>query len=179
MMRVDLRREKMRMTPNDISQKTFNRKIMGYDPEEVTDFLRKIAGELGQCMHEKNKLQGAIREKELNIIEYKERDELLKKTIATATKMAERMHTDSNREAKLILDQAFQKAQSITKEAKQSLKDIHNEINHLKKVRLQFENNLRTLIQSHLSMLEKGKSMAPTPLSCDVTQAVKVLNTQL
>ena len=68
----------MKIAPIDIAHKTFGRKVMGYDPEEVMDFLRKTADELEQLVSEKNHLRESLREKELSIIEYKERDELLK-----------------------------------------------------------------------------------------------------
>ena len=154
----------MKIAPIDITQKTFTRKIMGYDQDEVMDFLKKIADELEQWINERNTLRETIREKDLNIIEYKERDELLKKTISTATKMAERMHKDSSSEAKLIINNATQKAEMIIQEAKASLKDIYNEITYLKKIRLQFENNLRALIHSHVSMLDQGKKIMPNPV---------------
>ena len=115
-------------------------------------------------MSERNTLRESIREKELSIIEYRERDELLKNTITTATKMSDRIHTDAEREAKLIVGDASQKAEIITQDARNSLKKIYEEIAELKKVRMQFENNLRALIQSHLTMLEQGKKIMPSPM---------------
>ncbi|NJL24643.1 MAG: DivIVA domain-containing protein, partial [Calothrix sp. SM1_5_4] len=36
----------MRIAPIDIAHKTFHRKMMGFDPDEVMDFLRLVAEEL-------------------------------------------------------------------------------------------------------------------------------------
>ena len=160
----------MRIAPIDIAHKTFSRKIMGFAPEEVMDFLRKMADELEQLMSERNNLRESLREKELSIIEYRERDELLKNTITTATKMSDRIHTDAEREAKLIIDDASQKAEIITQDARNSLKKIFEDIAELKKVRMQFENNLRALIQSHLTMLEQGRKIMPSPMVNEKSQ---------
>ena len=106
----------MRIAPIDIAHKTFHRKMMGLDPDEVMEFLRMVAEELEASIKERNSLRETLREKDLAIAEYRERDELLKSTITTATRMSERMQVDAEREAKLILHDANQKAETIVRE---------------------------------------------------------------
>lgn len=153
----------MRIAPIDIAHKTFGRKMMGFDPEEVMGFMRLVAEEMEALIKERNSLKENLRDKELAIAEYRERDELLKSTITTATRMSERMQVDADREAKLILNDANQKADVIVREARDSLKRIYNEITDLKKVRMQFENNLKAIIQSHLQMIDQGAKIMPNP----------------
>lgn len=154
----------MRIAPIDIAHRTFHRKMMGFDSDEVMDFLRLVAEELESLIKERNSLKESLREKELAIGEYRERDELLKSTITTATRMSEKMQVDAEREAKLILHDANQKAEMIVRESRDSLKRIYNEINDLKRVRMQFENNLKALINSHFTMLEQGQKIMPNPV---------------
>src|SRR6185312_14873919 len=108
--------DSMRIAPIDIAHKTFHRKMMGFDPDEVMDFLRQVAGELESLVKERNSLRETLREKELAVSEYRERDELLKSTITTATRMSEKMQVDAEREAKLILHDANQKGDMIVRE---------------------------------------------------------------
>ena len=42
----------MRIAPIDIAHKTFGRKMMGLDPEEVMDFMRQVAGEMEALVKE-------------------------------------------------------------------------------------------------------------------------------
>ncbi len=154
----------MRVAPIDIAHKTFHRKMMGFDPDEVMDFLRLVAEELESLVKERNSLKETLREKELAIAEYRERDELLKSTITTATRMSEKMQIDAEREAKLIIHDANQKADMIVRESRDSLRRIYNEITELKRMRMQFENNMRALVQSHLTMLEQGQKIMPNPV---------------
>lgn len=154
----------MRIAPIDIAHKSFGRKMMGFDPEEVMDFMRLVAEEMEALIKERNSLKENLREKELAVSEYRERDELLKSTITTATRMSEKMQVDAEREAKLIINDANQKADVIVREARDSLKRIYNEIADLKKVRMQFENNLKAIIQSHLQMLDQGAKLMPNPV---------------
>lgn len=154
----------MRIAPIDIAHKTFHRKMMGFDPDEVMAFLKLVADELESLIKERNSLKETLREKELSIAEYRERDELLKSTITTATRMSEKMQVDAEREAKLIINDANQKAEVIVRESRDSLKRIYADITELKKLRMQFENNLKALVQSHLTMLEQGQKIMPNPV---------------
>ena len=153
----------MKIAPIDITHKTFGRKMMGLAPDEVMDFLRIVADEMETLLCDRNNLRETLREKELAIIEFKERDELLKTTITTATRMAEKIREDAERESKLIISDANQKSEMIVRDSRDSLKKIYGDISDLKRIRLQFENNMRALVQSHLTMLEQGQKIMPSP----------------
>ncbi len=151
----------MKITPIDIAHKSFGKKMMGLDTDEVMDFLQQIAAQMESLIQEKNSLKEAIREKELSLMEYKERDQVLKETIHTATQMGERLRQDAEREAKLIVADAAQKAEIITRDSRDSLKKMYQEVTELKRARMQFEANLKALAQAHLSLLETGEKYMP------------------
>lgn len=151
----------MKHYPSEIANKRFERKMMGYDPDEVMDYLTVLAAQMDALLQERNDLREAIKEKELSLLEYKERDQVLKATITSASQMAERMRGDAEREAKLIINDANQKAELITRDAKDSLKKVFTELGDLKRTRLQFEANLRAMIQAHLSLIEQGQQFMP------------------
>ncbi len=154
----------MKIAPIDIAHKTFSRKFMGFDPDEVRDFLQRISEEMESLARERNQLRENLREKELVIMDYRERDDMLKKTMETATQMTEKLRLDAEREAKLIVNDAKQKAELIIKDSRDSLKKTYSEISNLKRARVQFENNLRALAQAHLSMLQQGDKYMPDPM---------------
>ncbi|MGZ3691896.1 MAG: DivIVA domain-containing protein [Pseudobdellovibrio sp.] len=151
----------MKHYPSEIANKTFEKKMMGYDQDEVSDFLTVVAAQMDALLQERNALRDALKEKELTLLEYKERDQVLKATITSASQMAEKMRIDSEREAKLIINDANQKAELITRDAKDSLKKVFTEIGDLKRTRMQFEANLRAMVQAHLSLLEQGQQFMP------------------
>lgn len=151
----------MKITPIDIAHKSFGKRMMGLDSDEVTDFLQQIAAQMESLIQEKNALKEALREKELSLMEYKERDQILKETIATAGQMADRLRQDAEREAKLIVADAQQKAEIITRDSRDSLKKMYQEVTELKRARMQFEANLKALAQAHLSLLEQGEKYMP------------------
>ncbi|MBT4761736.1 MAG: DivIVA domain-containing protein [Bdellovibrionaceae bacterium] len=153
----------MKIAPIDIAHKSFSRKMMGFDPEEVMDFLRMISDEMESLIKERNQLKDQLRDKEMSINEYRERDELLKHTITTATKMSEKIRKDTERESKIIISDANHQAEVIVCDAKESLKKIYAEVSDLKRIRMQFENNLKALINSHMTMLDQGHTVMPSP----------------
>lgn len=152
----------MKITPVDLAHKSFGKKMFGYDDSEVSDFLSQIATQLEELIHERNNLREKIREKDLALAELKERDNVLKSTIATATQMSDRFRQDAERECKLIVADAQQKAEILTRDARDSLKKMYQEISDLKKMRMQFEANLKAIAQAHLSLLEQGEKFLPS-----------------
>jgi len=156
------RREAMKITPIDIAHKNFNKKMFGLDEQEVADFLQKIASQMEELIHERNNLRELARDRELQLNDQKERDQVLKSTISTAGQMAERLRLDAEREAKLILADAHQKAEMITRDSRDSLKKAYQEISDLKRMRMQFEANLRAMAQAHLSLIEQGEKFMPS-----------------
>jgi len=151
----------MRISPIDIAHRTFGKKFSGYDPDEVSDFLQGVADEFEGIIKERNSLKENLREKELNLIELKERDQILQDTITTAHKMAENIRTDAQREAKLILNDAEFKSDVITRDARDSLKKVYQEIMDLKRVKMAFETRLKSLVKSYLCILEDNRDVFP------------------
>lgn len=151
----------MKHYPAEIAHKTFEKKMMGYDPDDVSDFLIVIAAQMEALLQERNAYQKALKEKELSLLEYKDRDHVLKATITSASQMAEKMRSDAERESKLIINDAQQKAEIITRDAKDSLKKVYQEVADLRKARMQFEANLKAMAQAHLSLLEQGETFMP------------------
>ena len=144
----------MKLVPVDIAHKSFTKKIMGYDEAEVSNFLSTVAQEMDALIREVNRLKETLREKELQVLEYRDRDKVLKDTITSAHQMADKMVKEAEREAKLILNDANQKAEMIGRDSRDQLKSLYREISELKRVKLQFEANVKSVIQAHLSLLE-------------------------
>jgi cell division initiation protein len=166
----------MKFNSVEINERTFRKKLFGLDPEQIFDFLRKLSIEMDLLTKEKAELKKTCKKLETDLDEYRQRDELLKNTLANATKMSDRIRLDSDRECKLIINDAHQKADMIVREAKDSLKNIYHEVADLKRVRMQFENNIRALIQSHIAMLEQSRQIMPDP-TIDAEKLKATLNT--
>ena len=167
----------MKIAPIDIAHKTFARKVMGVDPDEVMDFMRDVADQMEEIIRERNALKEALRQKEMSLMDYKERDQTLQSTIQTAAKMSDGIRSDAEREAKLIVGDAQQKSEMILKDSRDQLKRVYQEIADLKRLRMQFEVNLRTICQSHISMIDQSHMAVPDP-ALNLAQAQSHANSQ-
>ncbi|GIL16649.1 MAG: hypothetical protein BroJett040_04000 [Oligoflexia bacterium] len=152
----------MKITPIDINHKSFNKKMFGIDEIEVQTYLEQVASQMEELIHERNALKEALREKELQMNDLRQRDQVLQGTITTASQMADKFRQDSEREGKLIIADAQQKAEIILRDSRDSLKKMYQEIADLKRVRMQFEANLKALAQAHLTLLEQGEKYMPS-----------------
>ncbi len=153
----------MHLSPLEISQKLFTKRMMGYDLQEVTDFLYIISSQMEEIVQERNKLREALKEKEYQLFEYKERDKILKDTITTAGQMAEKIRVDAEREAKSITNEAKTKAEFITRDARDSIGRTYEEMTNLKKIKMQFEAQIKAVVQSHLEMIQQHNKIVQNP----------------
>ena len=153
----------MRIAPIDIANKTFGKRIYGLDTEEVYDFLRDIADEIETLSRQHEQLQEKYEKMESSITEYKDREDTLKQTLQTASQMSDRMRSEAQRESELIVKEARQRADIIIKEARESLRNMYQDVNDLKKSRMQFEAGLKSLVKAHLAMIDQGHTVVPDP----------------
>ncbi len=151
----------MKHYPAEIANKTFDRKMMGFDIDQVKDYLIVVAAQLEALIIEKKTLSEELRDKNLQLLEHKDREQVLKNAITQTTEITEKMRTETDRECQLIINDAHQKAEIITQDAKDSLRKIYQEVSDLKKSKMQFEANLKAMAQAHLSLLEQTESYMP------------------
>jgi cell division initiation protein len=151
----------MKFYPTEIANKTFDRKMMGFDPEQVVNFLTIIANQTENLAQQIQTLNQELMEKELQLHEYRDRDNVLRSAITQATKITDQMKQETEHEVKLIIADAQHKAEIITRDAKDSLRKVYQEISDLKKSRMQFEANLKAMAQAHLSLLEQAETYMP------------------
>ncbi len=144
----------MRITPLDIQQKQFTSKFRGFDIEEVDSFLEHIREEMEELLRENANLREDVRRYEKQLKEYKSVESTLKDTLIATQKMVEDYQTNAKKEAELIMKEAELNAEELMSEAQSRVIKIHEDITDLKGVRTHFKEELKRLIESHMSMLE-------------------------
>ena len=79
------------------------------------------------------------------------------------------MRKDSEREANLIINDAQQRAEAIVRDARDSLKKTYQDISEMKRLKSQFEVALKSLLTSHLDLLERNTGYLPHVPNLDMT----------
>ena len=144
----------MNITPLDIQQQQFKGKMLGgLDPHDVDAFLQMVAAEMESLIRENSDLKEQGRKVSQQIEEFSQREVTLRDTMLAAQKISEEMKANAQKEATLLISEAELKGERIVADAENRLLQLNNQIHEIKRLKLQFESNLRSLLESHLKML--------------------------
>jgi cell division initiation protein len=144
----------MNITPLDITQKQFKKVFRGFDPEEVEAFLGLVAVELEALLKDYANLNDDAQRKTEQLVDFRARERALQETLVAAQKASEEIRESARKEAEITISDAELQAEKIVQAAHTRFLRIVDDINELKRQRLQFETNVRTLVESHVKLLE-------------------------
>jgi len=144
----------MNITPLDITQKQFRRVFRGLDPEEVEAFLALVAIEFEAVVKDVLALREDNHRKAEDIAEYRSRERALQETLVTAQKASEEIRESARKESEITISDAELQAEKIVQAAHSRFLRIVDDINELKRQRIQFETNVRTLVESHVKLID-------------------------
>lgn len=144
----------MRITPLDIQQKQFPMKFRGFDVEEVYAFLEVIREEMEELLRENANLKENVQRAEVQVREFKDMESTLRETLMTAQQMVEDYKINARKEAELLIKEAEFRAENMIKESHEKVIKIHEDITDMKGIRRHFKEELKRLIENHLTMLE-------------------------
>jgi cell division initiation protein len=144
----------MKITPLDIQQQEFKKVFRGYDPHEVDAFLDLLKSAFEELILENNTLMDELKKNQAALEEFKEREKLIKETIMMSQKVSEEIKLNAEKEAEAIIAQAKVKAQEIISSSHVRTMEIRDEIKELRRQRIELESKLRTLLETHLKLLE-------------------------
>ncbi|HDZ62502.1 MAG TPA: DivIVA domain-containing protein [Nitrospirae bacterium] len=147
----------MRITPLDIQQKQFPAKFRGFDEEEVDSFLEIVREEMEELLRDNAALREESKRAEKQLKEYKSIESALRDTLMTTQQIVEEYRNTAKKDAELIRKEAELRAEEIVRAAQEKVIKIHEDITDLKGVRMHFKEEVRRLIESHLTMLNFDK----------------------
>ena len=147
----------MNVSKIDILNRTFGRRMRGYDRAEVDAFMAEVAETVGELTERISGLEDTVSGMEDALAEHRSREQTLRDTLVTTQKMIEDIKAQAQKEAQLILDAANAKAEAMLNQAHLRLAQIHDDISELKKQRTQFEVKLRSILELHLRLMEQDK----------------------
>ena len=147
----------MKPTAFDIQQKQFHIRFRGFDVREVDRFLEELAEGFEELSRESELQENEINRAKKEIHQYTEREKALKHTLANAQNAIDGMRVNAIKEAELIVSNAEAKAEKILNAAHNRLAQIHEDIAELKRQRVQFEVQFRSLLESYSRVLDVDK----------------------
>ncbi len=148
----------MKITPLDIRQKRFEAALRGYSRREVEAFLELMASEFEDVVKENIAFKEELKRIQAKLDTHQERERTLQETMVTAQRISEDMKAAAKKEAEIVLADAEQQAEKIVQSAHTRLVQVVEDINELKRQRVQFESQVRAVIESHAKLLEAFSS---------------------
>jgi cell division initiation protein len=145
----------MKLTPLDIRKQTFKKKTMGgVDPAEVQAFLEMVSGEAEELIRENTSLAERMEGLETKVDDYRRMEKTLQDTLLSAQKTSEELRKNAEQRGDLVVKEAQFKADQIIGEARARLMDLQRQIADLKNMRSGYLAKFRSLLDSHLEMLQ-------------------------
>lgn len=145
----------MKLSPLDIYNREFNKTTFGYNVKQVDEFLDEVGMAYERLLKEVNALQDENERMKEKLENYKETEERLEKILLTVQETAKEQINQARKEAELIIKRTEIKAEQMEKELREELKEKYQALQELKESKELFKIRFRTLLESHLKMLDE------------------------
>jgi cell division initiation protein len=145
----------MKLSPLDIYNREFNKTTFGYNVKQVDEFLDEVGMAYERLLKEVNALQDENERMKEKLENYKETEERLEKILLTVQETAKEQINQARKEAELIIKRTEIKAEQMEKELREELKEKYQTLQELKESKELFKIRFRTLLESHLKMLDE------------------------
>ncbi len=144
----------MRISPIDIQQQQFKSRLMGYDKAGVDQFLELLAEELERLVRKNQDLQEELARTSATLAEMRDREETLKETLISTQKITEALKSTARREVDVLMAEAEIKAERLMHNAEERRLQLIEEVQEIKRQKVDFEVGLRGLLEKHIRMLD-------------------------
>ena len=144
----------MKISPMDIQQQQFKGKMFGgLDADDVDAFLQTVAGEMEELLRENDELKARLSRNATAIAEMEARESQLRETMLAAQRITEEMKANAQKEAHLVVSEAELKGERIIADAEKKLVDLNNQIQDLRRDKVQFESGFKGLLDTYYKLL--------------------------
>ncbi|WP_274651838.1 DivIVA domain-containing protein [Paenibacillus humicola] len=145
----------MPLTPLDIHNKEFGRRLRGYDEDEVNEFLDQVIKDYEALIRENKEMQNQAIALQEKLNHFANIEETLSKTIIIAQEAADEVKNNAKKEAQLIIKEAEKNADRIINESLSKSRKVALEVEELKKQASIYRARFRTLVEAQLELLSQ------------------------
>lgn len=143
----------MALSPLDIHNKEFNRKMRGYDVDEVNTFLNQVMKDYELKIKEIEDLTKQVDDLKSQVNHFSNMETTLNQSIVIAQETAEEVKVNARREAKLIIKESKKNADRIINDALNETRHAAMEMEGIRRQANIFRARLTMLIQSQLEIV--------------------------
>jgi cell division initiation protein len=144
----------MRITPLEIQSHRFGRRLRGFDPEEVEVFLRMVTEDYEALLKECEAQRSRIAHLEERVGALTGQERLLQETLLNAQSMTDKMRSAAEKECNVLLGEAELRAEKIIDASHRRAGRLAENIRELRGLRSQMAESLRSVLDTHLGLIE-------------------------
>lgn len=144
----------MNITPASIKEQKFAKAMRGYSPEEVEEFLNKLADELDALLKEQGETKTELEKAQAIIEAYKRIETNLRDTLSKANESSTQSINNAKKQADSLLKDAEEKSAQMVQKAEEEAESIRSAVLSLKEERNMIVARLKAIINSQAALLE-------------------------
>jgi cell division initiation protein len=148
-----------RLTPVDILNLRFNRRVSGYAIPEVDDFVRRVASDMEALLSEGAAQRERLLAQERELTQYREIEVMMRDALVLAQKAADETRTSARREADVTLHEAQARTRELDAQTQTRLAEVEVRIDRLVQERRRLARELRTRLTAQLAWLDEEMAM--------------------
>ena len=138
------------ITPLEIQNKKFSKKMRGYDENEVDEFLDRLTEDYEALYRENAILKDKVQILEDKMKHYTDMEASLQNALVIAQAAAEESTKNAQEKCSLMIKQAEEEARRIIERANEKIMDIENQYQEAKKQMYIFRTRFKTLLEAQL-----------------------------
>lgn len=144
----------MGLTPVELRDFEFGRKMRGYDPEEVDSLIEAAAESLESLIKENGRLQQEIGTLKSRLSTYENIEQSLKEALVNAQEAAKQQQAAAEQEIQLKLERAELERRESLSRNQQELEHLNRQIADLRQMKASYLAEMRAVLETHLRLLD-------------------------
>jgi len=146
-----------KITVVDIQHKQFKKKLNGYDPADVDQYLDEVIETLEDEAQQRAALEAEMSDLRERISHFKAMEESLHNTLLLARRTADEVKASAHKEADLIKAEARLSVEKEIASLLERANDARRDHQRALETAEQAKGELRGLLMTHLALLDRGE----------------------
>lgn len=141
------------LTPNDITNKKFEKSAIGYKTEEVDNFLDEIINSYSELYNDKEEAEAKLEVLAEKLEEYRSNEDSLRTVLMGAQKLGENIVRDAKAKAEVILSDAENQVKQVFSESESKILKEKETLATVQKETTDFKKHLLAMYRQHLELI--------------------------
>ena len=163
------------ITPMDIHNKTFSKKLRGYADDEVNSFLDEVASDYEKIYREHREAEEEMDTIRTKLRNYEKMEATMSSTLVMAQETAENVKTTAKKEAEVIVREAQNRAARIVSDAEVARRKMNADVVKTEGDMNLYIEKLLANFNSALSLIQAAKAArAPHVINDEATSVQSI-----